>query len=182
MPEKIVIVGAGMAGLWSAIALAREDREIVVLDRDPPPPEGGAEAAFEHWNRRGVGHLRHSHAFLARLRTLVRDQHPKLHEALLAAGCRELGFEGTLSARHKEAYVPKPIDRDLAILTSRRTTLELEMRRYAEGLGGVTLRPETFVKELIIQPGAPPRVTGVRLEDGTELAAEIVVDAAGRNS
>ncbi|MBW8814658.1 MAG: FAD-dependent oxidoreductase [Caulobacterales bacterium] len=182
MSEKIVIVGAGMAGLWSAMALAGDGREILVLDRDPAPPEGGADAVFEHWSRRGVGHLRHSHAFLARLRTLVRDQHPRLHEALLAAGCRELLFEGALSAKHKETYVPKPIDADLAILTSRRTTLEVEMRRYAEGLPGVTIRPETFVTALVIQPGAPPRVTGVRLEDGTELAADIVVDAAGRNS
>jgi 2-polyprenyl-6-methoxyphenol hydroxylase-like FAD-dependent oxidoreductase len=182
MTEKIIIVGAGMAGLWSAMALAGDSREILVLDRDPPPPEGGADAAFEHWNRRGVGHLRHSHAFLARLRTLVRDEHPKLHEALLAAGCRELGFEGTLSAKHKETYVPAPIDQDLAILTSRRTTLELEMRRYAEGLPGVAIRPQTFVKDLLIETGSPPRVTGVRLEDGTELSADIVVDAAGRSS
>lgn len=182
MSERIIIIGAGMAGLWSAMALARQDREILLLDRDPPPPEGGADEAFDSWNRRGVGHLRHSHAFLARLRTLIRDEHPQLHEALLACGCRELGFEGSLTAQHKERYVEQPIDKDLAILTSRRTTLELEMRRYTLGLPGVTLRPQTFVQSLVIEAGAPPRVTGVRLEDGTELSADIVVDASGRMS
>ncbi|MDZ4370466.1 MAG: FAD-dependent oxidoreductase [Phenylobacterium sp.] len=182
MTERVVVIGAGMAGLWSAMALAGPGREIVLLDRDPPPPEGGAEAAFESWQRRGVGHLRHSHAFLARLRTIVRDRHPALLEALLGAGCRELGFEGSLTARHKESYVPAPIDRDLAILTSRRTTLELEMRRYAEQLPGVEIRPETFVKSIVVESGSPPRVTGVRLEDGSLLTAAMVVDAAGRNS
>ena len=182
MTERVVVVGAGMAGLWSAMALAAPGREVVVLDRDPPPPEGGADAAFESWQRRGVGHLRHSHAFLARLRTIVRDRHPALLDALLAAGCRELGFEGSLTAKHKETYVPAPIDRDLAILTSRRTTLELEMRRYAEQLPGVEIRPETAVKTRAVGAGPPPRVTGARLEDDSLLTADLVVDAAGRTS
>jgi len=182
MVERVLVIGAGMAGLWTAMALAGPDREVTVLDRDPPPPPGDADTAFETWQRRGVGHLRHSHAFLARLRTLVRDRHPALLEALLAEGVRELGFEGSLTAKHKEKYVPAPIDRDLAILTSRRTTLEVVMRRYAEDLPGVTMRPQTFVKGLMIEPGAPPKITGVVLEDGTQLSADIVVDAAGRTS
>ena len=60
MTEKVLVIGAGMAGLWTAMALAPSGREITLLDRDPPPPEGDADAAFDHWNRRGVGHLRHS--------------------------------------------------------------------------------------------------------------------------
>jgi 2-polyprenyl-6-methoxyphenol hydroxylase-like FAD-dependent oxidoreductase len=182
MAERVLVIGAGMAGLWSAMALAKAGREVTVLDRDPPPPEGGADAAFDGWQRRGVGHLRHSHAFLARLRTLVRDEHPALLEALKAAGVRELGFEGGLTAQHKAKYAPKPIDADLAVLTSRRTTLELVMRRHAAAQPGVTIRSETFVAALKLAPGVPPTVKGVVLQDGTELEADLVVDAAGRNS
>ena len=33
MSERVLVIGAGMAGLWSAMALASPDREITVLDR-----------------------------------------------------------------------------------------------------------------------------------------------------
>ncbi|MBS0334841.1 MAG: FAD-dependent oxidoreductase [Proteobacteria bacterium] len=185
MTERVAVIGAGMAGLWTALALAPTGRQVTLLERDPPPPDGGADEAFDGWTRRGVGHLRHSHAFLARLRLIIRDQHPQLLEDLLAAGCRDLGFEGGLTDIHKRSYTPEPIDGDLAVLTSRRTTLELVIRRYVERQPNVTVRSGVFVKALDIVPGAPARVKGVIVEaDGaTEtLAADIVVDAAGRTS
>jgi 2-polyprenyl-6-methoxyphenol hydroxylase-like FAD-dependent oxidoreductase len=185
MGERVLVIGAGMAGLWTALALAPTGREVVLLERDPPPPPGGADAAFSDWARRGVGHLRHSHAFLARLRLLIRDQHPQLLADLLAAGCRELGFEGSLTSLHKRDFTPRPIDRDLVILTSRRTTLELVTRRYVEGLANVEIRPGVLVRGLLITPGAPCAVSGLAVDDADgrhELTADLVVDAAGRTS
>jgi len=185
MTEKVLVIGAGMAGLWTALALAPTGRKVTLLERDPPPPEGDADQAFEHWTRRGVGHLRHSHAFLARLRLIIRDEHPELLAELQAAGCRDLGFEGGLTDIHRRSYVAAPTDNDLAILTSRRTTLELVMRRYVERQPNVTIRSGAFVKGLILTPGAVQTVTGVTIEDGDgaqDLSADIVVDAAGRTS
>ncbi|WP_372785426.1 NAD(P)/FAD-dependent oxidoreductase [Phenylobacterium sp.] len=185
MAERVLIIGAGMAGLWTALALAPTGREVVLLERDPPPPEGGADEAFESWSRRGVGHLRHSHAFLARLRILIRDEHPQLLAELLEAGCRDLVFEGGLTDIHKRSYTPEPVDRDLAVLTSRRTTLELIMRRYVERQAGIEIRSNVFVRELSLTPGAVPAVTGLVIEHHAgrhDLAADIVVDAAGRTS
>ena len=184
MSERVLVIGAGMAGLWTALALAPTGREVILLERDPPPPEGGADVAFDSWTRRGVGHLRHSHAFLARLRLIIRDEHPELLAELLAAGCRDLAFEGGLTDIHKRSYTPEPVDRDLAILTSRRTTLELIMRRYVERQPNVTIRSGAFVKELLITPGATPRVTGVVIEEADgrhELTADLVADAAGQS-
>jgi 2-polyprenyl-6-methoxyphenol hydroxylase-like FAD-dependent oxidoreductase len=185
MTQRVLVIGAGMAGLWTALALAPTGRQVTLLERDPPPPEGGADVAFDSWTRRGVGHLRHSHAFLARLRLLIRDQHPDLLEELLAAGCRDLGFEGGLTDIHRRSYTPDPVDRDLAVLTSRRTTLELIIRRYVERQPNVTIRPSAFVKGLQVGPGPVPTVTGVIVEDADgihQLSADIVVDGAGRTS
>ena len=50
MPDRIVVVGAGIAGLGAAMALARGDREVAVVDRDAPPP-ANIETAFDTWER-----------------------------------------------------------------------------------------------------------------------------------
>ena len=80
MAERVAVVGAGIAGLGAAMALAREGREIVVIDRDPPAPEN-VEVAFDTWERKGVTQLRHSHVFLGKLVSLIRDRHPRLEAA-----------------------------------------------------------------------------------------------------
>jgi len=145
MAERVVIIGAGMGGLMSALALSGAGREILLLDRDPPPPEGGPDAAFERWEHRGVGHLRHSHAFLARFLNLIRDRRPALLSELLAAGAREMPFSEMLPDTLREGYRPAPGDGDLSILMTRRTTLEWVARRHVAGLPGVTVQANAFV-------------------------------------
>lgn len=187
MTERVLVIGAGMAGLFTALALAGERRQIDVLERDPPTPEGGADEAFSDWNRRGVGHLRHSHAFLARLRMLVQDHHPALLDELRAAGCQEMKFADGLPTVSKDRYRPAPGDDALTVITSRRTTLELVIRRYVERIPGVTLRSGVNVTGLLGAVDDQGRFVteGLRLKDEQgecEERADIVVDAAGRTS
>ncbi|MFN3514635.1 MAG: FAD-binding protein [Phenylobacterium sp.] len=186
MGERVLVIGAGIGGLFTALALAPTGRDIVVLERDPPPPGKDPELAFSDWNRRGVGHLRHSHAFLARLRTVLRREHPALLAELTRAGCRELGFERMLTDLHKARYAPRPEDRDFVVLTSRRTTLELTIRRYVETYPNVRIASETFVRKLLIQHDPEGlRVAGVSVADaagGRDVIGDVVIDAGGRTA
>jgi 2-polyprenyl-6-methoxyphenol hydroxylase-like FAD-dependent oxidoreductase len=186
MHERVLIIGAGIGGLCTALALAPTGRDIVILERDPAPPRGDADQAFTDWTRRGVGHLRHSHAFLARLRTIIRNEHPELHADLLAAGCRELGFEQMLTDLHRLDYKPQPTDRDFVVLTSRRTTLELVIRRYVERYPNIRIDSETFVRKLLTQHDPQGlRVVGVAVADANgprDIIGDVVIDSGGRTS
>ncbi len=186
MTERVAVIGAGIAGLGTAMALARPGREILVIDRDPPPP-ASVETAFDTWERKGVTQLRHSHVFLGCLVTLIREKHPRLHDMLREAGAREIGFEESLPLRLRDLYTPEEEDRDLAFLFSRRTTLEHVMRAYVETLGGVRFITSAVVRTLTLDRAQPtPMITGlvIEREGGTPevVAADIVIDASGRTT
>ena len=184
MAESVLVIGGGIAGLCTALALAPTGRTVTILERDVPPPAGDADQAFEDWNRRGVGQLRHSHAFLARLRGIIKTHHPALHAQLLEAGCREISFLDMLPDDLRATYVPQPGDEDMAVLTSRRTTLEMVMRRYVETLDGVAIVAEAVVRALTLETLAPGqiRVLGAEAVDGRAWTADVTIDAAGRTS
>jgi len=179
---EVVVVGAGVAGLGSALALARAGHRVTVVERDAVPPADSPDAAFEHWRRRGAPQTRHSHAFLARLRNVLRDRFPDVLADLLDAGVTEIDF-----TRHPPpALHPlerEPGDEDLVGLACRRTTFEWVLRRSALAADGVTFVPGE-VTGLVAGDvaGGIPHVAGVALAGGAVLPADLVVDAGGRRS
>ncbi|HAY07855.1 MAG TPA: FAD-dependent oxidoreductase [Hyphomonas sp.] len=186
MAEKILVIGAGIGGLCTALMLAPSGREVILLERDGPVETGNPDELFLSWKRTGVGHLRQSHAFLARLRNIMKAEHPALLDQLAELGVRELTFENMLTEHQLAAYKPEPADEELIILTSRRTTLEMAMRRYAESLENVTIRSGFLVRRLITSKGADGvfDVTGVEGEENgapVRLTADAVVDASGKS-
>jgi 2-polyprenyl-6-methoxyphenol hydroxylase-like FAD-dependent oxidoreductase len=172
----VVVIGAGIAGLGTALALGRDGHHVVVLERDATPlPEGPAEAFL--WDRRGAPQVRHSHMFLARLRNVLRDHYPDVREGLLEAGATELTIEEMLPADMADR-TPQPGDEDLAMLACRRTTFEWVLRCKALEQENVEIRTGVVVDGLLVEHG---RVVGVRTADG-EIRAGVVVAANGRRS
>ncbi|MET1001277.1 MAG: FAD-dependent oxidoreductase [Acidimicrobiia bacterium] len=171
----IVVIGGGMAGLGTALACARDGHRVTILERDATPMPESADAAFS-WERRGAPQVRHSHAFLARSRNLLRDRAPDVLTELFAAGATEIPFTATLPPTLTDRD-PRPGDEDLVGLACRRTTFEWVLRRVALAEPGVELRDGVAVDGLEAVPGAPPLVTGV-----AGIAADLVVDARGPRS
>lgn len=186
MGERIAVAGAGMAGLATVLALAGHERTITVYDRDPPPPDISADAAFYDWERKGVTQLRHSHVFLGRLYTLIRDRYPALYEALKTAGTRAYTMEQGLPIPLQGQYRAQPGDADFTFLFSRRTTLEFVIRRYAETLPGVSFVTDAGVRGISMEKrDGQVRATGLNISHGNvqeTIEADLVIDASGRTS
>ncbi|TFH18660.1 MAG: FAD-dependent oxidoreductase, partial [Acidimicrobiales bacterium] len=197
----VVVVGGGVAGLASALQLGRAGHQVTVVERDDTPMPHTADEAFD-WDRRGAPQVRHSHAFLARLRNLLRDHQPDVLEALLAEGATEMRFGDSLPPGME--FTPEPEDEELVMIACRRTTFEWVLRRAALAEPGVTIRTGHAATALLTSPNADPTpkfssqrapsahseenfggipvVSGVRLDDGSEIGADLVVAANGRRS
>ena len=178
----VVIVGAGVAGLGTALHLATAGHSVTLLERDPAPPDD-VEEAWETWERRGVPQSRLAHVFLGRMRNAIRDEHPDLYAELLAAGATEICFADWMPPTIEDRS-PRPLDEDIVMLGIRRVALEHHLRR-AIAARGVDIRSGAPVAGVVA--GAPvadgiPHVTGVTLEDGTTISADLVVDCSGRRS
>ena len=184
---NVIIVGAGVTGLCTGLALAKAGHQVTVVERDTPPPKGGPDEAFFGWNRRGAAQFRHPHAFLAVMSNLLQESFPDLIDDFFAAGARKVSFESMLPPDLKTKYQPDPEDEKLWIMMCRRATMETVFRRYAERAAGIEIRSNVNVTGLITEQSADlTTVTGITLKqrggESEQLLADIVVDAGGRNS
>jgi 2-polyprenyl-6-methoxyphenol hydroxylase-like FAD-dependent oxidoreductase len=177
-----IVLGGGIAGLGAARLLGRHYPEVLVLERDVRDEVHHVEDAFRSWERGGVPQFRHSHAFLARVRLTLLAHMPEVLDRLRLAGVREIGLHE--STPPGMTLRPRPDDEDVVLLACRRATFEWALRESVRTRPGVELREGVHAAGFTTTrgPGERPWISGVRLDDGTELAASIVVDALGRRS
>ncbi|HEU4423027.1 MAG TPA: FAD-dependent oxidoreductase [Pilimelia sp.] len=179
---QVVILGAGLGGLSTAMLLARDGHEVTVLERDPaqPPPAAGA---WDAWERRGVNQFRLPHFMLPRWRAQMREELPDVLDELVDAG----GLAVNTLALLPEGYrgPMRPADERFDTVTARRPVLEAAVAAAADRTPGVTIRRGVKVTGFRADPGAhhrPPRVTGVLVDGGRVVRADLVVDCCGRRS
>lgn len=182
----VVVVGAGIGGLASALALARDGHRVTLVERDDTPMPDSAEAAFA-WDRKGAPQVRHPHVFLGLARVILRDRFPDVLQALSDMGVRPNPLRsdrGGPMELDEETLALVEADDDLRMLPCRRTTFEWVMRRTVLAEPGITLRLGEGVAgiELAERAGGegPPAVAGVRLEGGETLRCDLVVATTGR--
>jgi 2-polyprenyl-6-methoxyphenol hydroxylase-like FAD-dependent oxidoreductase len=183
--EHVLVVGCGIAGMCTALAVAQRGYQVTVLERDTPPPEGDADQAFFEWPRRGAAQFRHPHAFLGLMCNLLQNNYPDLLEEFYAAGARRLEFRDMLSPELRPRYRPQPGDEQLWVLLCRRATIETVLRRYVGRLHNIRIINDITIDGLVLD-GATVKGVQVRrdcvAEHGTQLLADVVVDASGRTS
>lgn len=167
-----------------AMLLAQQGLEVVVLDRDEPPPDTPQEA-WDLWQRRSVSQFRQVHYLQAGGRALLEKHLPGVVAHLEAVGAVRFN----LIAERAKMLPGGPGNFDYSrfetLTTCRRPVLELAFVLAARATPGVEIRNGCVVSELLTGPSVidgGPQITGVKTTSGEELRAEVVVDAAGRRT
>ena len=177
---EILVLGAGLTGLTTAMLLARDGHDVTVLERDSAEPPTGAEASWTAWDRSGVAQFRQLHLMLPRWREVMESELPGVLDALRAAG----GLDHNALHHRPVAQTGgwQPGDERFALVTARRPVLEAAVAAAAAGCPGVQVRRGVAVTGLLTSDGgAVPQVVGVRTDSG-DVRASLVVDAGGRRS
>ena len=179
---RVLMVGGGICGLAGALMLARDGHEVTVLERDAAPIPESPDGAWEDWARDGVTQFRQAHFLAPGGRGVLEDTLPDVLDALREAGATRfdaLGFLPPMIA----GQGPRAGDERFVTFTARRPVMEQVVGTAAEREPGLEVRRGTSAAGLIAAPrGAVTHVSGVRLDTGETVDADVVVDAMGRRS
>jgi 2-polyprenyl-6-methoxyphenol hydroxylase-like FAD-dependent oxidoreductase len=174
--RRAVVIGAGMAGLAAAGALAEHVEQVVVLERDA--------LSSEAVSRTGAPQGRHVHGLLAGGLRALDELFPGFEQDLAQAGAVPL--RAGLDFRYERPDIGPMPQRDFGWMTyaMSRPLIEFVLRRRVTQLANVTLRPGSHACEIAATPDG--RVSAVALETASggreKLAADLVVDASGRGA
>ena len=179
---RAIVMGASIAGLWTARALIDHFDEVLVLERDQLP-EGSDY-------RSGAPQARQYHGLLRSGLQQLQVWFPGLDEELILAGAVPYDFTQDARVRARGRWYPQ-FSSGLILLSCSRLLLESSIRRrlkqnpcihFVEGVEVTGLQSDEEKR----------RVTGVRIRnrrggsDQTKLdsilTADLVVDAMGRRS
>lgn len=170
-----VVLGAGMAGMLAAAALARHADRVLLVDRDRLPDGPSA--------RKGLPQGRHAHVLMSSGARAIDELVPGTTDRLLAAGAHRVGLPGGYVMLLADGWMNR-FPGDHFVISCTRPLLDLTIREGLRTDPAIVVRDETDVLGLTEEGG---RVTGVRLRDRASgavetVVAEFVVDATGHGS
>lgn len=175
--DHAVVLGSGIAGLVTARVLSDFFGRVTVIERDASP---GAEAP-----RPGVPQGAHFHALLPGGLLVLKELFPRITSDLRAGGSlqpapSEFYFfrpEGKSYLLSTYMPDPPPDTGQRPVYVQSRAMLEGCIRRRVEALPNVTFRYRARATDIL---GDSHNASGVRLESGETISADLVIDALGR--
>jgi 2-polyprenyl-6-methoxyphenol hydroxylase-like FAD-dependent oxidoreductase len=177
--QNAVVIGASMAGLLAARALADHFEQVTLLERDTFPPLGK--------NRKGVPQGKHTHVLLERGRDIMEEFLPGLTADLTQHTAVTIADTSTnVRWFHSGGYHQPGISGFSGIGVSR-PLFEALVRQRVLALPNVQAMENCNVRGLATAADHT-RVTGVHLVNRQDertketMAADLVVDAGGRGS
>lgn len=170
--ERLVILGAGIGGCYTAIMCAPYFDETVIIDRDaiPDTPK----------ERPGVPQSTHIHALLRAPLNVANEAAPGFEQDLVAAGGLSLPT-GKRARFHESGRWQTERDLGFNVSAQSRVLVEHEIRKRALKSPGVVLCDETELVDYVIIDGVTTGVLVKNADGRNEIVnADMVVDSTGR--
>lgn len=168
--DHAVVIGGSIAGLVAARILARHFHRVTLVERDLWP--ASAEP------RRGLPQAHHQHILLLRGRQLLEQLFPGFDAELAELGAPRVDYLKDCLLVSTAGALPRFPSR-LELRLCRRPVIDRVLLRRLQAEPGLELRSECRALALTADRG---RITGLTLDSGPALAADLVVDASGRGS
>jgi len=174
---RAVVIGAGMGGLAAAGALTKYFERVDILERDRLTASIGS--------RSGTPQDRHPHGLMAGGLRALDQIFPGFESGLTAAGAVRVRFARDVQFERPDVGVLPKRDFGISVLCGTRPLIELVLRRQAEAVANITLRPASRVTGIVPTIGGAG-VRGVQFVNGSgrseTLDTDLVVDASGRGA
>src|SRR6266496_875545 len=174
-PLHAVVLGAGIAGILAAAALADVADQITVFERDPLPPEPT--------HRTGLPQGRHAHLLWSGGARMVDQLIPDAVASLTARGAHQLSATSDIVLLTAHGWMPR-FSGDQYAIACTRDLLDWTLREQVTRNPRITIRDRS---EVVGLTGDATRVTGIRVRARgndviEQINADLVVDATGRGS
>jgi 2-polyprenyl-6-methoxyphenol hydroxylase-like FAD-dependent oxidoreductase len=174
---QAIVIGAGMAGLTAARAVADHFDHVVVLERD--------DLSQEPAPRRGTPQSWHLHGLLGGGHVALDALFPGIGQNLVQAGAVPMRVNADLREEHAALGALPQRDFGWIAYSMSRALIELTVRQRLMQQTNVTMRPRTRALEIVAAPDGG-RVVGVQCvnADGAceTLSADLVIDASGHSA
>lgn len=164
---RVVVIGAGVAGVAAAAAFSRAGHHVVVVERDQLPDVPRV--------RRGVPQGTQLHNLLARAQIHLEQLLPGFLEDLLAAGGVRVDVAGGTDVFELGIRIPRR-SFNLSLVCAERPVIEHTLHRLLVQHEDVEIREGQRAAGITVDADV---VTGVELDGGGHIHADFVVDAAG---
>src|SRR6266436_7962050 len=175
--HRAVVVGAGIGGLATAGVLAKYFERVEVFERD--------RLAVSAASRSGTPQDRHPHGLLAGGLQALGQIFPGFESDLARAGAVPVRVAQEIQYERPDVGALPKRDFGISLLCASRPLIEIVLRRRAEAIANIELRPECRVTG-IVPLTADASVHGIRFDAGSgraeTLEADLVVDASGRGA
>ena len=175
--RRAVVIGAGIGGLSAAGVLAQHFERVEVLERDRLDTSVAS--------RSGTPQDRHPHGLLAGGLRALDQIFPGFKRDLSAVGAVPVSFAREVQFERPDVGALPKRDFGISVLCATRPLIELVLRRRAEAVANITLRPASRVTG-IVPSGGGAGASGVQFVNGSgrseTLYTDLVVDASGRGA